>query len=139
MNDTKRDVREIMIENEAARISVAVTGEIYDAFDRLDINRAELARRLGVSKAHVTRLLDGEDKNFTLKTLASLGIALGFAWGVSRVCEVTGWVARGGDPQPDAISAETAMVPSPSGEAALAIGGLRRLFLSQIPSILLAL
>ncbi|HEX6780836.1 MAG TPA: helix-turn-helix transcriptional regulator [Solirubrobacterales bacterium] len=41
-----------------------------------DITRRELARRLGVSEARVTRILNGRE-NTTLKTVADLGWALG--------------------------------------------------------------
>jgi len=39
------------------------------------VNRTELARRLGVSKARVTNLLGGST-NLTLRTLAAIAVAL---------------------------------------------------------------
>ena len=41
------------------------------------VTRAELARRLGRSKAYVTQVLRGSN-NLTLRTLAELGTALGY-------------------------------------------------------------
>lgn len=43
--------------------------------DELDISRADLARRLGVSRARVTQLLRGSD-NLTLRTLVLVSGAL---------------------------------------------------------------
>ncbi|MBM3498125.1 MAG: helix-turn-helix transcriptional regulator [Armatimonadetes bacterium] len=40
------------------------------------ISRAELARRLGKSRAYVTRMLNGQP-NMTLKTLTLIAVALG--------------------------------------------------------------
>jgi len=42
------------------------------------VSRAELARRLGTSRAYVTKLLGG-NANFTLQTMAKVAMALGAA------------------------------------------------------------
>lgn len=49
--------------------------EIEARMDRQGVSRAELARRLGSSKAYVTKVLGG-NVNFTLATMARLAAAL---------------------------------------------------------------
>lgn len=58
---------------EQARLEVMI--EVARAMEERGISRAELARRLGTSKAYVTKILRG-DANFTLETLARLAHAL---------------------------------------------------------------
>jgi transcriptional regulator with XRE-family HTH domain len=50
--------------------------ELESRMERQGISRAELARRLGTSKAYVTKVLGG-NVNFTLATMARLAEALG--------------------------------------------------------------
>ena len=52
------------------------TEKIVMKMRELDISRAELARRLGVSKAFVTKLLNG-NPNLTIKTMMSITDVLG--------------------------------------------------------------
>ncbi len=52
------------------------TEKIVQKMEELDINRSELAERLGVSKAFVTKLLNG-NPNLTIKTMMSLADVLG--------------------------------------------------------------
>ena len=52
-----------------------VTEEICAVMKKKDITRKELAERLGVSPAAITKILRG-NSNFTLKTLLSLASAL---------------------------------------------------------------
>lgn len=49
--------------------------KIIAKMEELKISRAELAKRLGVSKAFVTKVLNG-NPNMTIKTLISLTLAL---------------------------------------------------------------
>lgn len=49
--------------------------KIIAKMNELKINRAELAKRLGVSKAFVTKLLNG-NPNMTIKTMISISLAL---------------------------------------------------------------
>jgi transcriptional regulator with XRE-family HTH domain len=49
--------------------------DVYLAMERVGLSRAELARRLGTSKAYVTKVLRG-NANFTLKSMARLALAL---------------------------------------------------------------
>jgi transcriptional regulator with XRE-family HTH domain len=55
-----------------------VSGLICDLMERHDVNRAELANRLGKTRGWVTQLLDGE-KNKTIRTLADVFFVLGYA------------------------------------------------------------
>ena len=55
---------------------IEATERICELMDKHDISRAELARRLGKSRAYVTRLLNGQP-NMTLKTLTQIAVALG--------------------------------------------------------------
>jgi transcriptional regulator with XRE-family HTH domain len=50
--------------------------EIEERMEQQGVSRAELARRLGTSKAYVTKVLGG-NANFTLTTMARLAQALG--------------------------------------------------------------
>jgi transcriptional regulator with XRE-family HTH domain len=49
--------------------------KIISKMDELKINRVELAKRLGVSKAFITKLLNG-NPNMTIKTIVSIALAL---------------------------------------------------------------
>ena len=53
-----------------------ITAEILDYMEKHGITRAELARRMDVSEARVSRIF-GETQNFTLESLAKMGSALG--------------------------------------------------------------
>jgi len=49
--------------------------KIIAKMEELKVNRAELANRLGVSKAFVTKVLNG-NPNMTIKTIISIALAL---------------------------------------------------------------
>lgn len=49
--------------------------EVCHLMDEKSVSRAELARRLGTSRAYVTKLLDG-NANFTLATMVKVAMAL---------------------------------------------------------------
>ena len=51
------------------------TEKIVTVMEEMGINRAELARKLGVSKAFITKLLNG-NPNLTIKTMVSLAKTL---------------------------------------------------------------
>jgi|SRR6185295_98354 len=60
---------------------VAVDEFIMDLHRRMEeqhVSRAELARRIGTSRAYITKLLGG-NANFTLTTMVKLAMALGGA------------------------------------------------------------
>jgi transcriptional regulator with XRE-family HTH domain len=63
-------------EYQAEKLSLAVTEEIARLMVEQEVSKADLARRLGVSKARVTHLLNGTP-NMTLKTIAAASAALG--------------------------------------------------------------
>ena len=52
-----------------------ITDEICSVMESKDINRAELARRLGKTKSFVSRILNG-NSNFTLRTMLEFADAL---------------------------------------------------------------
>ena len=66
--------------NDPDFITSGIVVEILDNLSKKmkekSITRAELARRLGKSKAYVTRLLQGDYDNLTIKTLVELALAL---------------------------------------------------------------
>jgi transcriptional regulator with XRE-family HTH domain len=53
-----------------------VTGQIYNQMEKKGTNKSELASRMKISKAAVSRLLSG-DRNFTIDTLAHISFVLG--------------------------------------------------------------
>ncbi len=60
---------------QAERLSLEVTEELARLMTEQGVTKADLARRLGVSKARVTHLLNGTP-NMTLKTIAAAAVAL---------------------------------------------------------------
>lgn len=74
-----------MVEKARQSVDYWVTGPIVEftedvcrLMDEQGISRAELARRLGTSRAYVTKLLGG-NANFTLETMTKVAMALGAA------------------------------------------------------------
>jgi transcriptional regulator with XRE-family HTH domain len=57
------------------RLKVEISERIYNAMTQQDISNAELSRRLGKSRAYVTKLLRGTT-NFTLESLVRISRAL---------------------------------------------------------------
>lgn len=57
---------------------VEFTEDICRLMDEQGVSKAELARRLGTSRAYVTKFLGG-DANFTLQTMTRVAMALGGA------------------------------------------------------------
>jgi transcriptional regulator with XRE-family HTH domain len=54
---------------------VELTEDICRLMEEKKVSRAELARRMGTSRAYVTKLLDG-NANFTLATMVKVAMAL---------------------------------------------------------------
>jgi len=50
--------------------------DVWRLMEEQNVSRAELARRLGTSRAYVTKLLGG-NANFTLQTMSKVAMALG--------------------------------------------------------------
>jgi transcriptional regulator with XRE-family HTH domain len=61
---------------EVEALASHLTDLIAEVMDRTNVTRAELARRLGVSRAHITQILSGE-RNMTLRTVAEALYELG--------------------------------------------------------------
>lgn len=61
---------------EVEALASHLTDLIAQVMDRTNVTRAELARRLGVSRAHITQTLSGE-RNMTLRTVAEALYELG--------------------------------------------------------------
>ncbi len=57
---------------------IQFTEELSRLMEEKKVSRAELARRIGTSRAYITKLLGG-DANFTLMTMVKLAMALGGA------------------------------------------------------------
>jgi plasmid maintenance system antidote protein VapI len=57
---------------------VEFTEDVCMLMEKQGVSRAELARRLGTSRAYVTKLLGG-NANFTLETMTKVAMALGAA------------------------------------------------------------
>jgi predicted nucleotidyltransferase/DNA-binding XRE family transcriptional regulator len=62
--------------HEQERLVLEATDRISEAMEEAGISKADLARMLGTSRAHVSTLLSGE-RNMTLRTLADLAYVLG--------------------------------------------------------------
>lgn len=60
----------------AGEIKRALSGQIKAIMNRDNISQAELARRMGTSRAVVRRLLDDEDISVTLATISKTALAL---------------------------------------------------------------
>lgn len=60
-------------------ILLEVARRISDAMEKQGVSRAELARKLGVSSAYITKVLRGHE-NFSLQTLARIAGALESKW-----------------------------------------------------------
>ncbi len=82
----------------AERLLLDIGENIVECMQTLNKTRAELAEDLGVSKAYVTKLLNGQP-NMTIKTLAGLAAALRAEIQVSMKCsveqvDVQSWIAN---------------------------------------------
>lgn len=78
--DRYRDDPEYVLEG----VVLDLTDQIAVAMQDQGISRAELAERLGVSRAYITKVLGGST-NMTLRTLVRLALALGLVPEVSLV------------------------------------------------------
>ena len=80
------------LNRELARLPREVTTAITWRMKQLGVNKADLARTMGVSPGRVSQILSG-DENITLRTLASVCVALDAQLDVKLV-------PNGGDPLP---------------------------------------
>jgi transcriptional regulator with XRE-family HTH domain len=58
---------------------IETAARIIEAMENQDVTRSELARRLNVSPAYITKILRGH-ANLSLESLAKLAFALGLKW-----------------------------------------------------------
>lgn len=78
--DRYRDDPDYILEG----VILDVTEQIVAAMEEQEVSRSELAERMGVSRAYITKLLRGEG-NTTLRTLVRIALALGLRPQVSFV------------------------------------------------------
>jgi len=84
-----RDDPEFILE----QLILDVTEQICAAMEGQDISRSELAQRLDVSRAYVTKLLNGHP-NMTLRTLVEVAAALGLRPNISVLRPTTSTRSR---------------------------------------------
>ncbi len=60
----------------AEKLSIKVIEELLGLLEKKDLNQSLLALKMGVSKAHISRILNAPP-NMTLLTLAKLAVAMG--------------------------------------------------------------
>ncbi len=58
---------------------VTVAGRVVAAMNKHGVSRSDLARKMGVSPAYITKILRGH-ANLSLESLAKLAFALGLKW-----------------------------------------------------------
>jgi len=75
-------VTEMDAYTEERRLIALATSRILDEMDVAQLTQAELARRIGVTDAHVSQVLSGS-RNMTLRTLATFALGCGFTWDIS--------------------------------------------------------
>ena len=87
-----RQLRASDAEYQAAELELAVVAAIREDMATKGITQAQLANKLGVTRAYVSRLLNEDGCNLTLRTLAKLAAALGakVEWDYSRLLD-TEW------------------------------------------------
>lgn len=69
----------VLFEQEGAVLDF--TEQIVEAMEKKGMTKAQIAARLGTSRAHVTQILRG-DNNFTFQTAVSLAVAVGMRFTV---------------------------------------------------------
>lgn len=84
---TKSERREIAVE--VARLGLCIANGVYDAMENKNINKKEVARRVGVSTTYLQKLLDG-DILLSLPMMVKISHALNFQWRVEK------WSPKGG-------------------------------------------
>jgi transcriptional regulator with XRE-family HTH domain len=99
-----------------------ISEQIHEAMEREEVKPAELARRLGKSRAYVTKILQG-NANFTIDSLVQIARALGYRYAPVFVSKSTSdeatyqtgramhLSARGARPTPEITADEAGYVP----------------------------
>lgn len=83
--------------------------DIWRLMEEQNVSRAELARRLGTSRAYVTKLLGG-NANFTLETMTKVAMAFGCTVHVHVADQkaTTRWIDEHSSEEDPAVSTLTA-------------------------------
>jgi transcriptional regulator with XRE-family HTH domain len=74
--ERQEETSEARREYEYERLTVWALDELYEAMERNGLTKADLARKLGTSRANITQTFSGE-RNITLRTLSDLAWACG--------------------------------------------------------------
>jgi plasmid maintenance system antidote protein VapI len=79
--------------------------DVWRLMEEQKVSRAELARRLGTSRAYVTKLLGG-NANFTLQTMTKVAMALGSTIHVHVADQqaLTRWIDEHPASEPDSLA-----------------------------------
>lgn len=67
----------LLAEAEAVAIKLVIAFQISQLMEEQDLSKAEMARRMQISRAAVDRLLDPDNESATLTTLEKAALALG--------------------------------------------------------------
>jgi transcriptional regulator with XRE-family HTH domain len=78
--DRQQKTMESRRDYEYERLAVLVLDELYEAMERSNLTKADIARALGTSRANITQVFSGS-RNLTLRTLSDLAWACG-----ARLC-----------------------------------------------------
>lgn len=63
----------------AEELKIEIAEQIFCAMERKNLNRAQLAEKLGLDKSYVSKVLKG-NINLTIETIAKIGKELDAAW-----------------------------------------------------------
>ncbi len=74
--DRQQKTTERRRDYEYERLAIWVLDELYEAMERSDLTKADIARALGTSRANITQIFSGS-RNLTLRTLSDLAWACG--------------------------------------------------------------
>lgn len=74
----------------AEQMVLAFGESMVECMSQRQFNRAELANRMGVSKAYITRILNGKP-NMTIRTMAGIAVALKAKLDVTMECPTHDW------------------------------------------------
>ena|SRR5579872_3219428 len=79
MNKNEKNGFDREVDMEVGRLSTLVVANVLELLESKKMKRTDLADKIGVSRSHITQLLDGE-RNMTLETIAKLSVALDTHW-----------------------------------------------------------
>ena len=75
--DTFLEEQGMLGEVTATAVKRVIAWQLRNAMDELNVTKAEMARRIGTSRAQLDRLLDPENDSVSLATLARAAKAVG--------------------------------------------------------------